>query len=143
MMTTTYFSATTLWFYDLAEKAKYEAGIGWPADAVEITADEIATFTGSPPEGYQLSHASDGKPAWGKIPSPTVAELTAAAATLKAARIQEAADILAPLQDAVDLEMATDDEKARFNEWRKYRVLLNRVDTSKAPDITWPPVPAA
>lgn len=142
-MMTTYFSATTLWFYDMTEKAKYEAGIGWPADAVEITAEEIATFTGSPPEGYQLSHASDGKPAWSKIPPPTVAELTAAAATLKAARIQEAADILAPLQDAVDLEMATDDEKARFDEWRRYRVLLMRIKPELVDDINWPIPPIA
>ncbi|HDP9832572.1 TPA: tail fiber assembly protein [Escherichia coli] len=25
--------------------------------------------------------------------------------------------------------------------WKKYRVLLNRVDTSTAPDIEWPTVP--
>ncbi|WP_208907139.1 tail fiber assembly protein, partial [Enterobacter cloacae] len=25
--------------------------------------------------------------------------------------------------------------------WKKYRVLLNRVDTSKAPDIEWPEKP--
>ncbi|EKS5109754.1 tail fiber assembly protein, partial [Escherichia coli] len=25
--------------------------------------------------------------------------------------------------------------------WKKYRVLLNRVDTSTAPDIEWPAAP--
>ncbi|ENI3623931.1 tail fiber assembly protein, partial [Escherichia coli] len=25
--------------------------------------------------------------------------------------------------------------------WKKYRVLLNRVDTSTAPDIEWPEIP--
>ncbi|EHW7221068.1 tail fiber assembly protein, partial [Escherichia coli] len=25
--------------------------------------------------------------------------------------------------------------------WKKYRVLLNRVDTSTAPDIEWPALP--
>ncbi|EFF0700519.1 tail fiber assembly protein, partial [Escherichia coli] len=25
--------------------------------------------------------------------------------------------------------------------WKKYRVLLNRVDTSTAPDIEWPTMP--
>ncbi|MDC9595604.1 tail fiber assembly protein, partial [Xenorhabdus anantnagensis] len=28
-----------------------------------------------------------------------------------------------------------------LTEWRKYRVLLNRVDCSTAPDIQWPKVP--
>ncbi|EAX2462154.1 tail fiber assembly protein [Salmonella enterica] len=35
--------------------------------------------------------------------------------------------------------MATEDEKAQLDEWKKYRVLVNRVDISK-PD--WPEQPA-
>lgn len=46
-----------------------------------------------------------------------------------------------PLEDAVDLGLATDDEISSRNDWRKFRVLLNRVDTSAAPDIEWPVKP--
>nr|WP_309484686.1 tail fiber assembly protein [Candidatus Pantoea persica] len=46
-----------------------------------------------------------------------------------------------PLQDAVDLDMATEAEKAQLVVWKKYRVLLNRGDISKAPDIEWPEAP--
>lgn len=67
----------------------------------------------------------------------------AAANGTKAMLIKSASEQIEPLQDAVDLDMATDGEKARFNEWRKYRVLLTRVDTSNAPTITWPEPPAA
>ncbi|WP_407223666.1 tail fiber assembly protein [Enterobacter roggenkampii] len=70
------------------------------------------------------------------------AEVAVANAT-KAAFMKSASEQIAPLQDAVDLDMATDDEKARLDAWRKYRVLLTRVDTSSAPAITWPEVPAA
>lgn len=70
----------------------------------------------------------------------TAAEIAGATAT-KAALIKSASVKIAPLQDAVDLDMATDDEKARLNEWRKYRVLLTRVDTSLALDISWPEPP--
>ena len=70
------------------------------------------------------------------------AEVAAANAT-KAALMKSASEQIEPLQDAVDLVMATDEEKARFNEWRKYRVLLTRVDTSTAPAIIWPEAPAA
>ena len=42
------------------------------------------------------------------------------------------------LQDAVNLDMATSDEVARLRSLQTYRVLLNRVDTSLAPDIEWP-----
>lgn len=70
------------------------------------------------------------------------AEVAAANAT-KAAFMKSASEQIEPLQDAVDLDMATDDEKARFDAWRKYRVLLTRVDTSTAPAITWPEAPTA
>ncbi|EGB7862196.1 tail fiber assembly protein, partial [Salmonella enterica] len=42
-------------------------------------------------------------------------------------------------QDAIDPRIATDDEKAHLDEWKKYRVLVNRVDTSN-PD--WPEMSA-
>lgn len=48
---------------------------------------------------------------------------------------------MAPLQDAVDLDMATETEKSALLAWKKYRVLLNRVDISNAPDIDWPEPP--
>ncbi|EJS8597962.1 tail fiber assembly protein [Salmonella enterica] len=54
--------------------------------------------------------------------------------------LQIASEKIAPLQDAVDLDIATDDEKAQLDEWKKYRVLVNRVDTSN-PD--WPEKPAS
>ncbi|WP_291968388.1 tail fiber assembly protein [Candidatus Symbiopectobacterium sp.] len=34
------------------------------------------------------------------------------------------------LSDAVDLDMATEEETALLTGWKKYRVLLNRVDIS-------------
>ncbi|EJZ7019556.1 tail fiber assembly protein [Salmonella enterica] len=58
----------------------------------------------------------------------------------KSRLLQMASGKIAPLQDAVDLGIATDDEKAQLDEWKKYRVLVSRVDTSN-PD--WPDVPAS
>ncbi|MCA6222914.1 tail fiber assembly protein [Photorhabdus antumapuensis] len=45
------------------------------------------------------------------------------------------------LQYAVDTELASEEEQALLLEWKKYLVLLNRVDTSLAPDIEWPEIP--
>ena len=56
--------------------------------------------------------------------------------------MQVASEHIAPLQDAVDLEIATEEETSLLEAWKKYRVLLNRVDTSVAPDIEWPTIPA-
>ncbi|WP_422883093.1 tail fiber assembly protein, partial [Pantoea agglomerans] len=55
-----------------------------------------------------------------------------------AAETDEASRVIAPLQDAVDISIATDEEITRLAEWKRYRVELSRIDTSKAPDITWP-----
>ena len=56
-------------------------------------------------------------------------------------RIASAANMIAPLQDAVDLGIANDTEKARLEDWRRHRVMLNRLDVSAAPAIDWPPAP--
>ncbi|NJQ95837.1 tail fiber assembly protein, partial [Escherichia coli] len=45
------------------------------------------------------------------------------------------------VQTVVELEIATEEETLLLEAWKKYRVLLNRVDTSTAPDIEWPAVP--
>ncbi|TDB49011.1 tail fiber assembly protein, partial [Photorhabdus luminescens] len=59
----------------------------------------------------------------------------------QAALLQQANETLSLLQDSVDLEVATDSEKAALLEWKKYRVLLTRVDVDQAPDVEWPEVP--
>lgn len=56
--------------------------------------------------------------------------------------IREANAKIAPLNDAVELGIQTDDEVAQLAEWKRYRVLLSRIDTNSAPDIAWPEIPA-
>ncbi|BBL29181.1 tail fiber assembly protein [Pantoea ananatis] len=45
---------------------------------------------------------------------------------------------IAPLQDAVDIGIATNTEITHLDEWKRYRVALSRIDLSKTPDIEWP-----
>ena len=59
---------------------------------------------------------------------------------MKQRLIDEATLNISILQDAIDMEMATDDEKASLSSWKKYRVLLNRVDAS-GKNISWPSMP--
>ncbi|EFR0339337.1 tail fiber assembly protein [Salmonella enterica] len=81
----------------------------------------------------------DGK-AWVKDEAAETAARLREAEGTKSRLLQMAAEKIAPLQDAVDLEIATDDEKARLDEWKKYRVRVNRVDTSNP---AWPEKPAS
>ena len=55
--------------------------------------------------------------------------------------LAEATTQISYLQDAVDTEIASEQETQLLAEWKKYRVLLNRVDVKHAPDIEWPSQP--
>ncbi|EAZ9263006.1 tail fiber assembly protein [Salmonella enterica] len=79
----------------------------------------------------------DGK-AWVKDEAAETAAQLRQAEETKSRLLQIASEKIAPLQDAVDLGVATDEEKSQLGEWKKYRVLVNRVDTTN-PD--WPEVP--
>lgn len=68
-------------------------------------------------------------------------QLIAEAEQQKQSLLAEANSAIAPLQDAVDLGIATDEENAKLTAWKTYRVYLNRVDTSTEPDIEWPVKP--
>lgn len=60
----------------------------------------------------------------------------------KRKELMEGANLaITPLQDAVDLGIATDSEYALLLDWKKYRVLLNRIEVDSATDIQWPEVP--
>lgn len=42
------------------------------------------------------------------------------------------------LQDAVELDIATEEEQARLLAWKKYRVLLSRIHPEDGDKIVWP-----
>ncbi|NHB90448.1 tail fiber assembly protein [Photorhabdus tasmaniensis] len=55
----------------------------------------------------------------------------------KLSQIMEVIQKIAPLQYSADTGMESEEEKGLLLEWKKYRVLLNRIDVSSAPDINW------
>ncbi|ADP13188.1 tail fiber assembly protein G [Erwinia sp. Ejp617] len=55
--------------------------------------------------------------------------------------MDEVSQKISVLQDAVELNMVTEVEKDQLLAWKKYRVRLNRVASSEAPDIEWPVIP--
>ncbi len=92
----------------------------------------------SPESQYQKW---DGKAkVWVKDEAAEKAAQLRQAEETKSRLLQMASEKIAPLQDAVELDIATSEERAQLNEWKKYRVLVNRMDTA-APD--WPERPAS
>ncbi|HEI6731382.1 TPA: tail fiber assembly protein [Yersinia enterocolitica] len=59
----------------------------------------------------------------------------------KRALLNDASDKIQILQDSIELGLATETTESELLVWRKYRVLLDRVDISTAPNIEWPVSP--
>lgn len=137
---TIFFSASNAGFYDDERRSQYERGAGWPVDAVEVTESERQEYLQAPPAGKKLGEGDNGKPAWVTPPPPTLEDIIAAA-SLEKSRLRAVADAeITWRQDAVDAEIATEQEGVELTAWKKYRVLLMRTDTA-AP--VWPTVPEA
>nr|WP_316390230.1 tail fiber assembly protein [Citrobacter farmeri] len=116
-------------------------GDSLPSDLTELSEEETRSYWKvSPPDNKKLG-SENGRPAWVDIPPRTAEELIAMA-ELERSSLRAIADAeIVWRQDAVDAGIATDEETASLVEWKKYRVLLMRVDTA-APDINWPLHPA-
>ena len=63
------------------------------------------------------------------------------ASTKKNQLLAEATMQISYLQDAVDSQIASEQEMQLLIEWKKYRVLINRIDIEQAPNIEWPNKP--
>lgn len=139
-----FYSVSRNAFFPDALREDFEEAGSWPEDAVEIS-DDIYTEFGrlSAPDGKIMAAGADGLPVWIDMEQP---ELTREQMIIKAEMVKEnllsaAANAIAPLQDAVDLDIATETEIASLALWKKYRVMVNRVNPENAPDISWPKEP--
>ena len=87
---------------------------------------------------------------WSQLITKEMKEQAAAAQALavviaETARLRALADAaIAPLQDAVDIDDATDADVAMLKAWKKYRVALNRLPDQPgySTTIDWPVIPA-
>ncbi|KKY79539.1 hypothetical protein OA44_15555 [Enterobacter cloacae] len=136
-----YFSASAMGFYLSELFQDYELSGTWPNDAIEISERWYEYLIEGQGVGKVITVNEYGQPVLADPAPPAPEEIIQYAAELKNKLMDEANTALLPLQDAVDLGIATESESAMLIEWKKYRVLLNRVDTSKAPDIEWPEKP--
>ncbi|MDH0646233.1 tail fiber assembly protein [Pseudomonas sp. GD03858] len=126
---------------DAPESARFPADIVDPAEgAVQLPGQEAQ---GAEP-------AATGVIDWSQVitaeqKAANLIEQRRAEAAAEIARHRAQADqAIAPLQDAVDLDEATEAEALRLKDWKRYRVALNRLpDQPGYPAaIDWPAPPA-
>lgn len=125
----------------------------YPADhrgkkiySTETGAESTVTEIGDIPNDYTLLKPSsefdcwDGEK-WVLDENKQHQHYIAVATAQKKQLLSEATAQIDYLQDAIDTDIATDEEKALYTAWKKYRALLNRIDVDAAPAITWPEKP--
>lgn len=136
-----FFSPKNTSFYPAAWKddGTY-TDLTWPTDAIRLTDEEQKTYWKvTPPEG-KIIGVNGGRPAWVDLPPPSKEQIVMEA-TEKKSQLKSAADSeIDWRQDAVDVGDAREKETLELAAWKKYRIALMRIDTSKAPNITWPNV---
>ncbi|MBK0004390.1 tail fiber assembly protein [Erwinia sp. S38] len=136
------YSASTGGIYPASKKEIYENSInGLPDDIVEINDETFAGLISGQEAGQRIIADKDGYPILSAQPEPTEEEVIASNTQKKTSLMKLATDEIYPLQDAIDLGEATDDEKEKLISLKKYRVALNRVDVSVA-GLEWPAYPA-
>ncbi|EMU7196037.1 tail fiber assembly protein [Escherichia coli] len=148
-----------VWLYTEDGKNWYEEQKNFQPDTIKIAYDknnvivtvskDVSTIN---PEGLSVVEVSDitanrradNNGNWmfldGKVVKReyTKQELQQQAELQKSALLSEAESVIQPLERAVRLNMATNEERARLESWERYSVLVSRVDTANP---EWPQKP--
>ena len=114
--------------------------------STETGAETTMQEVGEIPEGYTTSKPTSEFDSWdGKkwqldVSKQHQYEVNQASAK-KNQFIADATSQISYLQDAVDSQIASELEIQLLAKWKKYRVLVNRIDIEQAPNIEWPSQP--
>ena len=115
--------------------------------STETGAETTMQEVGEIPDGFTTSKPTSEFDSWdGKkwqldVNKQHQYEINQASAK-KIQLITEATAQIGYLQDAVDSQIATEQEIQLLAEWKKYRALVNRIDAQQAPNIDWPSKPS-
>lgn len=137
LMTEYYYSSSKNAFYAFELKQDYLNAESWPDDAAPISERWYNHLIEGQQDGKVIVPNEYGQPVLSDPEPPSHEQLIQEAEARKITLMQAASDAIAPLQDAVDLGMATESEKQKLIEWKKYRVLLSRTNYNEP----WPDKP--
>ncbi len=131
-------------FYPKSLLSVYANAGSLPDDTIEVSDKIFDEFTQNVPGKIRVT-GPDGLPAWADIPPLTTEQLAeikainvAQAQATKTKLISDASAKIEILKDRIE---AGQDKAAELKLWRSYRIALDDVDVSTAPDIKWPVAP--
>lgn len=126
-------------FYNSGTNGFYDTNIGnVPKNSIEITAEYHKQLLELQSAGYVIQPDEHGRPAAVDLVL-TAEEIIAKNKLEKQKRLDTANKTIEILQDIIDLEMSSGDEADQLKLWKRYRVLLTRVDVNSADvDVDFP-----
>jgi len=137
-----YYSAINNAFYPSEFEDDYINAGTWPTDPVEVGDSVFDEFSGLPPAGKTRAAGSDGQPVWIDVPAPSKAQLVAMADIQKSILVSVGMGTISVWQSELLLGEISDADEASLKLWIAYIKSVEAVDTSTAPDVTWPKTPA-
>lgn len=114
--------------------------------STETGAESIVTNIGDTPEGYTLLKPTSDFDSWNGKKWVLDKEKqhqydVTTAQSQQSQLLNDANSAISNLQDAVDAEIATEQQTEMLKKWKKYRFELNQLDVNTAPNIQWPANP--
>lgn len=140
-----FYSARDNAFYLSDELPLYQAAGTLPDDLVPVEETVFQVFALMvPPAGKMRAPDQSGSPCWVDEPSLPDEIVMARNMDRRDALLRYASERIAPLQDAVDLGLATQAEVDSLRAWKTYRVALNRLEEQDGYPLAvdWPEQPA-
>lgn len=127
-----------MWYWNPVDCNEALPGTHDLSGCTVINNDDHPFKTEELPEGKEWNSDVNNQPVLSDIPTPTEIELVMQAEATRATLRTISDAEIEWRQDAIDEGIATEEEAASLAEWKKYRVLLMRVDTA---DPKWPTPP--
>lgn len=127
-------------FYPCEKEGKWvliEDNRGVKVYSTETKQEFTVNYLGKLKDGYTTKKPNqydkwDGKK-WALDSDAKNTDLIIQNQLLKDTLLSDAVKEISLLQDAIDLDMAEDGDVEKLKEWKKYRILLNRIDTNLIP----------
>lgn len=136
-----FYSAKTNSFYPDFLIDEYKKHGTMPDDIVSVSEDCFNEFSSDAEPGKMRVADDKGMPMWGSQPEPTREMIVYQASEQKNALRDLADKIIAPLKDAKEYGIITEEEEGVLKAWAIYRYNLSKVDVETYPDINWPVKP--
>ncbi|HGW5506286.1 TPA: tail fiber assembly protein [Citrobacter koseri] len=130
-----------MWYWNPVDCNEALPGVHDLTGCVEMDDDNHPFKTQDTPSDKLWGSDENGYPVLSELPPLTAEDNIAAAELKKASLLAEASSMTGDWKTELELGIISDEDKASLIIWLAYIKALKALDTSSAPDISWPTPP--